>query len=137
MQNLKRRASFRLFVVLALVFAALPALAEAVPDLKWEGVDSDTGRWKFSWETTTGEYWATVQYETNPDTWTTLSNLQWSREGSRTLVSSPALSNDPSGQTFNFRVKVKACGNWDEDEAGRYCMDHRTYGWTELEVEFD
>ena len=135
MQNIKKRASFRLFVVLALIFAALPALATDVPELNWEGVDAD-GRWEFSWKTTDGEYWATVQYETNPDTWTTLSNLQWSREGSRTLVSSPALSNDPSGQTFNFRMKVKACPRWHEDETGRYCMDDRTYGWTELEVEF-
>ncbi len=118
-----------------LFLSALPALAEAVPELNWEGVDAD-GRWEFSWKTTDGEYWATVQYETNPDTWTTLSNLQWSREGSRTLVSSPALSNNPSGQTFNFRMKVKACPQWHEDETGRHCMDDRTYGWTELEVEF-
>lgn len=130
----------RIAIIISLcivLIAALPALAEAVPELKWEGVDSDTGRWEFSWKTTDGEYWATVQYETNPDTWTTLSNLQWAREGDRTHVSSPALSNNPSGETFNFRMKVKACGHWDEDEAGRYCVGHRTYGWTELEVEFD
>ncbi len=134
MKNLRIAIIISLFIVL---IAALPALAEAVPELKWEGVDSDTGRWEFSWKTTTGEYWATVQYESDPDFWTTLSNLQWSREGDRTHVSSPPLSNAPSGLTFNFRMKVKACGNWHEDETGRYCMDHRTYGWTELEVEFD
>ena len=130
----------RIFVLISLLlalitlFAALPALAADVPDFKWEGVDSDSGRWEFSWQTVTGEYWATVQYETNPDTWATLNNLQWARVGNRTHVTSPALSNNPAGQTFTFRAKVKGCGFREDDGV---CLSHSTYGWTELEVEFD
>ena len=128
----------RIAIIISLcivLIAALPALAEAVPDLKWEGVDEDSGRWEFSWETTTGEYWATVQYESDPDFYTTLSNLQWSREGNRTHVSSPPLSNAPSGLTFTFRVEVKACTQRHEETDD--CTRVKTYGWTKLEVEFD
>ncbi len=127
----------KLFIVVIAIFAALPALAEDVPDFKWEGVDADSGRWEFSWQTTTGEYWATVQLETSPDVWNTLGNLKWERKSDRTHVTSPALSNNPSGKTFNFRAQVKACQSWDEDEGGRFCTDRRTYGWTVLEVKFD
>ncbi len=132
----KRRVTVisSLFIALIAFFAVLTALAAAVPDFKWEGVDSDSGRWEFSWQTVNGEYWATVQYETNPDTWTTLSNLQWARKGNRTHVTSPALSNDPSGQTFTFRAKVKGCN---QAEGDGVCLSRSTYGWTELEVEFD
>ena len=136
----------RNFVLISLLltgialFAALPAHAADVPEFKWEGVDSDSGRWQFSWKTPNGEYWAQLQFETNPDTWATLSNLQWSRSGQRTNVSSPALHNNPSGKTFKFRALVKACTEPSEendwcDDPGFDAVD--TYGWTELEVKFD
>ena len=134
MKNRSRVIIISLLLTGIALLAALTALAAAVPDFKWEGVDSDSGRWEFSWQTVTGEYWATVQYETNPDTWTTLNNLQWARVGNRTHVTSPALSNDPAGQTFTFRAKVKGCN---QAEGDGVCLSRSTYGWTELEVEFD
>ncbi len=134
MKNRRGTVISRLLIVLFALFAALTALAAAVPDFKWEGVDSDSGRWEFSWQTVTGEYWATVQQETSPDIWNTLSNLQWARVGNRTHVTSPALSSDPSGQTFTFRAKVKGCN---QAEGDGVCLSRSTYGWTELEVEFD
>ena len=140
MQNLKKRASFRLFVVLALIFAALPAQAQwqgTVPEFRYDGLAANND-WEFSWKKITHGWWYEFSFEFKgggiTNVWTSVNSLSASYISStRFHIATAPLSNNVAGKTFKFRVRAKLCHAID---AAGNCAQDTWYNWAKISVTF-
>ena len=104
-----------IMIALIVVFAALPAQAQStsVDNLEWEGIDSDSGKWELSWDTTVGENyaWLNIKECGVTSVWTAVSSttMEFSRVDEKTHMKFPALRSDPAGYTCRFQVIVRSC----------------------------
>lgn len=131
--------SIALIVLIATI--SLQAQSTSISNLKWEGVDSDDGKWELSWDTTIGENYAWLRYRDCGVTSVFLlisSNLEFSREGNKTHLKFPPVINNTSGQTCEFRVTVRSCVTvtvW-SDEVGYTTEERCNYPSAREEVTF-
>ena len=118
------RSSFKftgLMIALILLLSALPALAQSnsVDNLQFavrtwtvQHVAGSTTyhKWELSWDTLQNQHEAAVQFKGGgvTDVWTTVSSSSAFGPQRSSELFDP-LSNNPSGETFKFRVKVSTC----------------------------
>ena len=114
---MKTRATIIISLSLMLIalIAAMPMQAQAtsIDNAKWEGVDSDDGKWEISWDTVTGENYAWLNFNDCGVTsvWLAVSdsNLSFERVNEKTHMKFPPLNNNIAGQTCNLQVVVQSC----------------------------
>ncbi len=121
---MQTRPTFKLasmMVALVLLLAALPTLAQSdsVDNLKFAvqtwtvrhlGGSTTYHKWELSWDTLLNQDSASVQFKGGgvTDVWTSVnSSSAFGPQRSSELFD--PLSNNPSGKTFQFRVKVSTC----------------------------
>ena len=108
-------ASLWALALCCLFLAALPAQAQCfwvynskVDNFAFHGIDL-IGDWNFSWDTITSE--STVYFEVKggdiSQVWLSVSNFDIDRENGKTYLSADSLSNNPTGNIYDFRVAVE------------------------------